>query len=143
MATRTSVLATQSLMGLGATETTEPRKWSERLSNPLLLANLLLAPIVGRGDTGSGHHERPLVGHAMGTAWFPSNFSLLPFLTLSVGRQERFIVRVVGSSNGRKAYIYRPKGGLKDQKPSCHVANHGRPQPMSDARIGSGKSRPS
>jgi hypothetical protein len=44
-------------MGLGVAKTTEPRKQFERLSNPLLLTNPLLALIVGRGNTGSTHHE--------------------------------------------------------------------------------------
>jgi hypothetical protein len=52
----------------------------------LLLINPLLALTIGRGDTGSAQHERPLVGPTMRTACFPSNFSLPRFLTLSARR---------------------------------------------------------
>jgi hypothetical protein len=81
MATGTSVLATQSLMGLGAAETTEPRKWSKRFSSPLLLANLLPAPAVGRTNTGFGHHKQPLEGRMTGATWL-SQTSLSPSFTL-------------------------------------------------------------
>ena len=56
-ATGTSVSATQNLMGLGATETTEPKKRPEHLPSPLLLANLPLPPAIGWDNTGSCHHK--------------------------------------------------------------------------------------
>ena len=133
----TSVSVTPNLEGIEATGTTSPRKWFGHLSRTLRLSNSLLTLGVG-GVIPEGLHDYNHMVHLNNLSLsLPSNSCP----TKGLGKQ--LTEMATKQPNERKAPIYRPKGGLSSLRPTRHVANYGRSQPMSNAHVRSGKSRSS